>query len=99
MVRFARLGMLISVIFFVAIDIITNVNFIGFIPESVRNVLPIKDVGISMLFIILYCLYEGLSVLKNMVKCKLPIPKRLQTFLEKLFQEFTTELNEEKGDK
>ncbi len=89
-----KFGMVISVLFFIPIDLITNFNLIGFIPEAIRNILPLQEVGISTLFFLIYWVYEGLSILKNMVKCKLPIPKKLQIFLEKMLNEFTTELKE-----
>lgn len=91
-----KFGMLISVIFFMLIDIIEAVNFIGFIPEEIRNLIKIQNVGISTMFIILYIVYESLSILKNMIKCKLPIPKKFQAWLEKVFNKYTKELEEEK---
>lgn len=91
-----KFGMTISVIFFMLIDYILNINFIGFIPEEIRSFIKIEDVGISVLFLFLFIIYESLSILKNMIKCKLPIPKKLQSTLEKMFQKYTTELNERK---
>lgn len=94
-----KFGMMISVLFFIAIDIVSSFNVIGFVPEALREFLNVEYVGISSLFIVLYAIYEGCSVLKNMTKCKLPIPKKLQSFLEKILNEFTTELKEgEKND-
>lgn len=91
-----KFGMLISVIFFMLIDIIEAVNFIGFIPEEIRSLIKIQNVGISTMFILLYIVYESLSILKNMIKCKLPIPKKFQAWLEKVFNKYTKELEEEK---
>lgn len=93
-----KFGMMISVLFFIVIDIIAQVNVIGFIPEAIRSFLNVEYVGISTLFVILYVIYEFLSVLKNMTKCKLPIPKKLQSFLEKMLNQFSTELNDGKED-
>lgn len=56
--------------------------------------IEVKQIGIGVLFNILFIVYEIISILKNMVKCKLPIPKKLQSFLEKILNEFTTELKE-----
>ena len=89
-----KFGMMISVIFFIAIDYILGINLIAFIPEEVRNFIKLETIGVSTLFLYLFILYEALSVLKNMVKCKLPIPKKFQSFLEKVFNEYTTELKE-----
>ena len=91
-----KFGMLISVIFFMLVDLIEEINFIGFIPEEIRSFIGISKVGISTMFIFLYIVYEGLSILKNMIKCKLPIPKKLQVWLEKVFNKYTKELEEEK---
>lgn len=60
--------------------------------------IEVKQIGIGVLFNILFIVYEIISILKNMVKCKLPIPKKLQSFLEKILNEFTTELKENDED-
>lgn len=91
-----KFGMMISVIFFIAIDIIENINLIGFIPEEVREAINFEYFGVSSMFMWLFIIYESLSILKNMIKCKLPIPKRFQKFLEKLFKTYTQELDERK---
>lgn len=91
-----KFGMMISVIFFIIIDLIMNINLIGFIPEEVRKAINIEFFGISSMFMWLFIIYESLSILKNMIKCKLPIPKRFQKFLEKIFKTYTQELEERK---
>lgn len=92
-----KFGMMISVLFFILIDMILEINLIAFIPESIRTTLKLESIGVSHLFLWLFVIYESLSVLKNMVKCKLPIPKKFQSFLEKIFNNYTTELKE-KGE-
>lgn len=87
-----KVGMIISIIFSIFIDKIVNINLVGFIPESLNQY--IGKVGVADLFIILYIIFEILSILKNMIKCKMPIPKKLQNFLEKLLKEFTSEIKE-----
>lgn len=87
-----KCGMLISILFLGAIDSIISIDLIGFIPESVKNVLNLGKVGISDLFILLFIIFETLSIFKNMILCKLPIPKKLQQFFEKIMEEFTNEL-------
>ena len=91
-----KFGMMISVIFFMGIDYIVDLNLIGFIPEEVRLVIGIESIGVSALFLYLFIIYEFLSILKNMIKCKLPIPKRLKKVLEGIFKKYTQELNDEK---
>ena len=92
-----KFGMMISVLFFVAIDLIMKINLIGFIPEELRKIINLEFFGISSMFIWLFIVYEGLSIIKNMIKCKLPIPKKFQSYLEKIFKTYTSELDE--GDK
>lgn len=90
-----KFGMTISVIFFMLIDYIVKLNLIGFIPEDVRKTVGVEAVGISGLFLYLFILYEALSILKNMILCKIPIPKKLQKVLKELFQKYTNELEKE----
>ena len=92
-----KFGMMISVIFFIGIDTLLKINLIGFIPEEVKKFIGLESIGISTLFLYLFMIYEFLSVLKNMIKCKLPIPKALQQFLENIFNKYTSELEEKKG--
>ena len=94
-----KVGMLISIFFLSLIDSIVKINLIGFIPEEARQVLKIESIGISSLFNILFIIFEILSILKNMILCKLPIPKKLQEFLEKMMKEFTGEIKENKLEK
>lgn len=94
-----KTGMLISIIFLALIDIIVNIDLIGFIPENVKNVLQFGKVGISDIFNLLFIIFEILSIFKNMILCKLPIPKKLQIYLEDIMKEFTGEIKESEGDK
>lgn len=89
-----KTAMIISSVFLIIIDSILNFNLLYMIPEEIQKV--INTVGIFELFGILYILYESLSVLKNMIKCELPIPKKLKNYLEKLLNKFTKELGGEK---
>lgn len=91
-----KVGMLISILFLSLVDYITNINLIGFIPSQIREFVGIEMIGISALFNLLFIIFEALSVLKNMVLCKLPIPKKLQQKLEEIFNEFTGEIKEKK---
>ena len=93
-----KVGMLIVIVFLTVIDNIIHLNLIGFIPESIRETLKIGKVGISSLFNILFIVFEILSIFKNMIKCKLPISKKLQVYLENIMKEFTGEMKKE-GEK
>lgn len=90
-----KVGMLLSIAFCFAIDYISHFNLIGFLPESITETLHLGQCGLSFIFSSLYIIFEGLSILKNMIRCKMPIPKKLQEYLEKLLSEFTNE-NKEK---
>ena len=92
-----KVGMLIVIVFLTIIDTIIHLDLIGFIPETLRNTLKLGKVGISSLFNILFIIFEILSIFKNMILCKLPIPKKLQVYLENIMKEFTGEIKE--GDK
>ena len=94
-----KVGMLTSIIFFMLIDTILELNLIGFIPNEVREFIKIESVGIADLFNFLFIVFEILSIMKNMIKCKLPIPKKLQKWLEDIFNKFTTELKESEESK
>ena len=90
-----KAGMILSDCFLFIIDGIINLNFVGFVPEEILSFLNLKFVGIGDLFNILFIIFESLSVLKNMYKCKLPIPKKLEKAIEKLLTEFTEEVKKE----
>ncbi len=89
-----KVGMMIAICVCILIDTIVSIDLIGFIPENAKEVLGLSKVGISDLFNILYIVFEILSIFKNMYKCKLPLPKKVQKFLEKLLKEFTSEVKE-----
>jgi toxin secretion/phage lysis holin len=92
-----KVGMLIVIVFLSIIDSIIHFDLIGFIPKIIKETLKLGQVGISNLFNILFIIFEILSIFKNMIKCKLPIPKKLQVYLENVMKEFTGEIKE--GDK
>ena len=92
-----KFGMLIVIVFLLIIDSIMHFNLIGFIPEMAREYLPIKEIGIAGIFNLLFIIFEILSIFKNMILCKLPIPQKLKSYLEKLMKEFTGEIKEKEG--
>lgn len=89
-----KVGMMLSIICSLILDNILNIDLIMFIPSEIKEYIHITSIGISDLFTILYVVFEILSILKNMIRCKLPIPKKLQLFLEKILKEFTSEIKE-----
>ena len=93
-----KTGMLLTIIFLCLIDKITKINLIGFIPDDIRNFLHLGEIGTNQLFSILFIVFELLSIFKNMILCKLPIPKKLQKSLEKIMKEFTSEMEEKEKE-
>ena len=91
-----KVGMLICIIFLSLIDTIVSINFIGFLPDEIKQFIHIEQIGIADLFNALFIVFEALSILKNMILCKLPIPKKFQEFLEKIMKDFTGELKNKK---
>lgn len=93
-----KVAMITAMLFLIGIDLLIPVNLIGFIPEPVKDYLNFDRVGIDSLFSILFITFESLSVLKNMIKCELPIPQKLQDFLEKIMSEYTDELKNNESE-
>lgn len=70
-----KVGMLISLVFMLAFDMLIKVNLIGFIPEEALNQLGLTSVGVAEFFALLYMAYEVVSIFKNMALCGLPVKK------------------------
>lgn len=87
-----KCGMMLSIILCLIIDNIINIDLIIFIPEEIKSYIGINRAGITFLFNSLYIVFEILSIMKNMVKCELPIPKKIKNILEKILKEFTKEM-------
>jgi len=87
-----KCAMIFSVIGIEIVDLILDINFIGFLPESVLEFLNLSSIGLADLFGILFIIFEFLSILKNMYLCGLPIPKNFKSWLEKVLKEFTKEI-------
>lgn len=90
-----KVGMILTIIICIVIDKMINIDLIAFVPVEVKNYINIDKVGLAFLFNALYIVFEMLSVFKNMIKCKLPLPKKLKSLLEKILKEFTSEMKEE----
>lgn len=93
-----KTGMMITIVVTIILDKMVSINLISFIPEELRNYLGIKVCGITFVFNTLYIIFESLSIMKNMRKCGIPFPNKLNNFLDKILSEFTEEVkNENKG--
>ncbi len=85
-----KVAMVGSVMFLLIADKVLNINFLGFIPKEMQSYFP--SIGLAGIFGILFILYECTSILKNMVLCGLPVPKKLRQKVEELLDSFSNEL-------
>ena len=90
-----KIAMMFTIACCIVLDYIVEIDLIGFIPDGVKQSINIGRVGTADLFALLYCLFEVLSIFKNMYKIGLPLPKKLKKWLEKILKEFTNEVKEE----
>jgi len=88
-----KVGMVLSLVFLRLADHVISVNLIGFIPESAREVIGLKTIGMAEFFALLYIAYEVISVLKNMALCGLPV-KGIWDSLKRILGKYTDELPE-----
>lgn len=70
-----KIGMLISLVFMLAVDMLIKINLIGFVPETIREQIGLTSVGMAEFFALLYIAYEVVSIFKNMALCGLPVKK------------------------
>ncbi len=86
-----KIGMLISLVLMLAIDMLIKVNLIGFIPETVREHIGLTSIGVAEFFSMLYIAYETVSVFKNMALCGLPV-KKVWAAVREILSRYTDEL-------
>lgn len=87
-----KAAMLISLVFLLCFDVLCGFNLIAFIPQEVRAAIGMQKAGTGEFFAILYFLYESLSILKNMYRIGIPMPKWLKTKIEGFLKDMTGEL-------
>ena len=87
-----KIGMLFSIAGCVILDEIVEIDLVFFLPDALKEYFG--KIGIASLFSIIYCLFETLSIFKNMIRCKIPLPNKLKKYIEKLLKEFTNEVKE-----
>ena len=93
-----KAGMVLSCICMAWLDSIIDLNLIGFIPEAVRGYLPLDRVDVMTFFAVIFCVYEVLSVLKNMTLSGLPVDK-IWAAMRKFLKENTGEIIDIDEDK
>ena len=72
-------------------------NLLAFIPEEYVHDLGVQKLGMCEFFCLLFTACECLSVLKNMVLCGLPVPKKVESWLRDFLANMTSELPMDNG--
>lgn len=90
-----KAGMLLSVCFLMATDVIMHINVLSMVPEEYIQILGIDKMGICEFFSLLFILYELVSILKNMTLCGLPVPTKIKKWIQKFLDDMTEELPKE----
>lgn len=90
-----KAGMLLSVGFLMATDVIMHINVLGMVPEKYVQILGIDKMGICEFFSLLFILYELVSILKNMTLCGLPVPTKIKKWIQEFLDDMTEELPKE----
>ena len=89
-----KVAMMFTIATCIVLDYIVEIDLICFIPDGIKESINLGRIGTSDLFAFLYCIFEILSIFKNMYKVGVPLPMKLKKFLEKLLKEFTNEIKE-----
>ena len=87
-----KAAMLISLVFLLCFDVLVEFNLIAFIPQEIRAAMGFSKVGTGEFFAVLYFIYESISILKNMYKIGIPMPKWMRSQLEKFLKDMTGEI-------
>ena len=88
-------AMVVSVGILMLADLLIHVNLLAFVPEEYVHYLGIQKLGMCEFFCLLFTACECLSVLKNMVLCGLPVPKKVEDWLRDFLANMTSELPED----
>lgn len=87
-----KVMMLVSAAVLMLADLIIHINLVGFIDDQYIKVIGLEKIGMCELFCLLFIVYEFVSILKNMLLCGLPIPRRIREWLVKFLDDMTAEL-------
>lgn len=89
-----KVAMIFTIACCIVLDYIVEIDLLAFVPEALKETIKLGRIGVADLFAFLYCVFEVLSIFKNMYKVGVPLPMKLKKFLEKLLKEFTSEIKE-----
>ena len=87
-----KVAMVLCVTILSLIDMWFKFDLLFLVPDSIISALHLSKIGISEFFSVLFIVYEITSILKNMLLCGLPIPKRWREKLENLLDVMTDEM-------
>ncbi len=89
-----KVAMIGALLFLLVADKLLNINFLNLLPEAIRG--SFSRIGLAGVFGIWFLLYESISVLKNMMLCGLPVPKKLKNKMTELLNDFSIEMEDKK---
>lgn len=87
-----KVAMLGCIAFLAALDMCFTFNLLFMLPQDWIGFLGVEKIGLCEFFSILFILYEAVSILKNMLLCGLPVPKKLRNRVESFLDVMTDEL-------
>lgn len=87
-----KVAMLGCIAFLAALDMCFTFNLLFMLPQEWISFLGVSKIGLCEFFSILFILYEAVSILKNMLLCGLPVPKKLRGRVESFLYIMTDEL-------
>lgn len=87
-----KVAMLGCIAFLVILDMCFTFNLLFMLPQQWISYLGIEKLGLCEFFALLFILYEAVSILKNMLLCGLPVPKKLRNRVENFLNTMTDEL-------
>jgi len=94
-----KIAMIGCIAFLAVLDMSFTFNLLFMLPQEWISYLGVNKLGLCEFFSILFILYEAVSILKNMLLCGLPVPKKLSAKVESFLDIMTDELSiENKGE-
>lgn len=87
-----KAAMLVSALALGVVDTMIHINLLFLVPQKYIEMIGITKLGLCEFFALLFTLYECASILKNMVLCGLPVPKRIKDFISKFLIAMTDEM-------
>ena len=93
-----KAAMVASIAFLSIADMLLRFDMLFFIPKEWLGYINLQRVGLCEFFCLMFVLFEAISILKNMLLCGLPIPKKIKAKLEEFLNIMTQEKKDEQED-